>query len=135
MGVLVDVVGGRKEGRTSASSPNLGRPSLPSWPCPQHQHTRSTLSPLLLTFSARMRSLTCLSSLSAGLPVGSSSQVASASAFDPESGVVYAVVESVSPDGEVDVDIFAVRGHTEQDIEQVSGLSSSYLGGPNVCFD
>jgi hypothetical protein len=69
-----------------------------------------------------MRSLTCLSSVSAALSLGSSSQSATASAFDPESSVVYTVVERITPDGQVEIDIFAVSGHTDADVEPVSRL-------------
>jgi hypothetical protein len=123
-----DGSGQREEGRSEVSSSSRVWAPPSAWPS-----TPTTSSKDLLSSSPshrrRMRSLTCLSSVSAGLPLGSSSQSATASAFDPESSVVYTVVESVSPDGEVQIDILAVKGHTESDVEPVSpyNLSSSSL--------
>lgn len=68
-----------------------------------------------------MRSLTLLSSISAPLPVppSSKSKRATATAFDPESSLVYTAVEFVSPDGVLEIDLFQVKGITDEDVEPV----------------
>lgn len=72
-----------------------------------------------------MRSLTCLSSLSTALPLSSSSKRATATCFDPESGLVYTAVESVSANGELELDVLEVKGLEEKDVEVVS----------EICYD
>lgn len=74
------------------------------------------------TLPSTMKSLTCLSSVAATLPIEQPSSTPSATAFDPQSGHVFTVIETLSPNGGALLDVFAVKGYRDDDIHKVSKI-------------